>query len=129
MGNTYFSGSMTIVQKGKITGLILIALALASYLGTGMKSLTALIPAVAGLPTLVGSLVARNPDRLKMGMHIAALFGLLGFLAALGKIISSLITGSFELKPSTIGVIAMLIITGIFIILCVKSFREASRNR
>ena len=120
---------MTIVKKGTFTGLILIALALASYLGTGMKSLTAFIPAVAGLPTLLGSLIARNPDRLKMGMHIAALFGLLGFLAALGKIVSSLITRSFELKLSTVSVIAMPIITGIFIILCVQSFKEARRNR
>ena len=119
MSNTYIPDSMIIVQKGIITVLIVIAHVLASYLGTGMKSLTALL----------GSLVARNPDRLKMGMHIAALFGLLGFLAALGKIVSSLITGSFEIKPSTMSVIAMLIITGIFIILCVKSFREARHNR
>ena len=120
---------MTIVKKGTFTGLILIALALASYLGTGMKSLTAFIPAVAGLPTLLGSLIARNPDRLKIGMHIAALFGLLGFLAALGKIVSSLITRSFELKLSTVSAIAMLTITGIFIILCAQSFKEARRNR
>ena len=120
---------MNITKNGINTGIILIALALLGYLGGGMQSWTALIPAIAGVPILLGSLLARNPDKLKLGMHIAATFGLLGFLAPLGRIIPTAIKGDFELKLSTGCMITMSLVSAIFVIQCIKSFKAARRAR
>ena len=84
---------MNMPKIGINTGIILIALALLGYLGGGMESWTALIPAIAGAPILLSSLLAKNPNKLKLGMHIAATFALLGFLAPLGRIIPTAIKG------------------------------------
>jgi len=120
---------MNITKNGITTGIILIALALLGYLGGGMQSWTALIPAIAGAPILLGSLLARNPDNLKLGMHIAATFGLLGCLAPLGRIIPTAIKGDFELKLSTGCMIAMSLVSAIFVIQCIKSFKAARQAR
>ena len=120
---------MNITKNGINTGIILIALALLGYLGGGMQSWTALIPAIAGVPILLGSLLARNPDKLKLGMHIAATFGLLGFLAPLGRIIPTAIKGDLELKLSTGCMITMSLVSAIFVIQCIKSFKAARRAR
>ncbi|MBL6922871.1 MAG: hypothetical protein ISR39_11945 [Akkermansiaceae bacterium] len=120
---------MNITKTGINTGIILIALALLGYLGGGMQSWTALIPAIAGVPILLGSLLARNPDKLKLGMHIAATFGLLGFLAPLGRIIPTAIKGGFELKLSTGCMITMSLVSAIFVVQCIKSFKAARQAR
>ena len=120
---------MNITKNGINTGIILIALALLGYLGGGMQSWTALIPAIAGVPILLGSLLARNPDKLKLGMHIAATFGLLGFLAPLVRIIPTAIKGDFELKLSTGCMITMSLVSAIFVIQCIKSFKAARQAR
>ncbi|MCX8240193.1 MAG: hypothetical protein OSB05_15365 [Akkermansiaceae bacterium] len=120
---------MNMPKIGINTGIILIALALLGYLGGGMESLTALIPAIAGAPILLGSLLAKNPDKLKLGMHIAATFGLLGFLAPLGRIIPTAMKGDFELKLSTGCMITMSLVSAIFVVLCIKSFKAARQAR
>ena len=120
---------MNITKTGINTGIILIALALLGYLGGGMQSWTALIPAIAGVPILLGSLLAKNPDKLKLGMHIAATFGLLGFLAPLGRIIPTAIKGDFELKFSTGCMITMSLVSVIFVVQCIKSFKVARQAR
>ena len=120
---------MNITQKGIATGVILIALALTGYLGSGMESWTALIPTFAGVPIPVGSLIARDPAKQKHGMHLAALFGLLGFLAPLGRIIPTVAKGEFVLNLATGCMIAMTVASAIFVFFCVQSFKEARRNR
>jgi hypothetical protein len=120
---------MNMPKIGINTGIILIALALLGYLGGGMESWTALIPAIAGTPILLSSLLAKNPNKLKLGMHIAATFGLLGFLAPLGRIIPTAIKGDFELKLSTGCMIAMSLVSAIFMVQCIKSFKAARQAR
>ena len=120
---------MNMPKNGIIAGLLLIALALLGYFGSARESWTALIPSIAGLPILLGSLIARNPDKLKLGMHIAALFGLLGFIAPLGRIIPTSIKGTFELNLATSCMIGMLLVCGAFTFLCIKSFKEARRAK
>ena len=120
---------MNITKTGINTGIILIALALLGYLGGGMQSWTALIPAIAGVPILLGSLLAKDPDKLKLGMHIAATFGLLGFLAPLGRVIPTAIKGDFELKLSTGCMITMSLVSAIFVVQCIKSFKAARQAR
>nr|MBR9810241.1 hypothetical protein [bacterium] len=120
---------MNMPKIGINTGIILIALALLGYLGGGMESWTALIPAIAGAPILLSSLLAKNPNKLKLGMHIAATFGMLGFLAPLGRIIPTAIKGDFELKLSTGCMITMSLVSAIFMVQCIKSFKAARQAR
>ncbi|MEM0967059.1 MAG: hypothetical protein AAGJ81_13005 [Verrucomicrobiota bacterium] len=120
---------MNYAKIGIVTGVLLIAISLFGYFASEAKSFTAFIPAVAGVPILLSSLLALNPDRLKLGMHIAATFGLLGFLAPLGRIIPTAAKGEFQLNLAGGSMIAMLVVCGIFLVLCVKSFVDARRNR
>ncbi|MEM9400167.1 MAG: hypothetical protein AAF984_08150 [Verrucomicrobiota bacterium] len=118
---------MTIV--GIVTGIILIVLGFIGFFAGGMVSWTAFIPSFFGLPILIGSLVALNPDRLRLGMHVAAFFGLLGFLAPFGRIIPKIAKGEFTLTLATGSMIMMSVVCGIFIVLCIKYFIEARRRR
>jgi len=116
-------------QKGIITGLILIALGVIGYFAGGRASITAFIPAFFGIPILISSIVARKESLLKHGMHGAAVFGLLGALAPLGRIIPVAAKGEFTLDIATGSMIAMMLICGFFIVLCIQSFKAARRAR
>ena len=116
-------------QKGIIAGATLIALGLIGYFAGGMASLTAFIPAFFGIPLLFSSLLAKKPEKLKLGMHLAAVFGLLGFLAPLGRIIPQLAKGELQLGFATSSMILMVLICGAFTFLCIQSFRAARRAK
>jgi len=120
---------MNMPPIGIATALILIILGVAGYIGGDMVSKTALIPAFFGLPLLIASLISRNPDRLKLGMHIAATLGLLGFIAPLGRIIPQAAKGAFELNLASTCMILMSLVCGIFVVLCIKSFRDVRKAR
>lgn len=117
----------TMPLKGIITGFILIAMAVGGYFLTGAVSKTAFIPAIPGLLILLSSLIAIK--KLKLGMHFAALFALLGAIAPLGRVIPTLIKGTFEFNVPMLMTIAMGVICAVFLVLCVKSFIQARRNK
>lgn len=119
----------TMPQKGIITGALLIALGLIGYFAGGMVSITAFIPAFFGVPLLFSSIIARKPEKLKMGMHLAAVFGLLGFIAPLGRLIPKLAKGELEFGFATISMILMVLVCGAFTFLCIQSFRAARRAK
>lgn len=117
-------------QKGIATSVLLIAIGIVGYVLGGIEgksSVTALIPAFAGALILISSLVGLK--NLKLGMHLAALFGLLSFLAPLGRLVSTLVKGSFELGLPTYSQISMVLISGVFVLLCVKSFIDVRKAR
>ena len=116
-------------QKGIVVAVILILLGLLGYFAGGMASVTALIPAFFGLPLLLSSLLAKKPEKRKLGMHLAAFFALLGFIAPLGRIIPKLTQGEFELGMATISMLLMVVICGFFVFLCVQSFRAARKAK
>lgn len=116
-------------RKGILTGIILIALGFLGYFGGGMASLTAFIPSVFGLLIFGFSKMAQNPDKLKMGMHLAAVFGLLGVIMPLGRLIPVTLKGNFVLGLPTISMILMVAVCLWFVIQCVKSFKEARRAK
>lgn len=116
-------------QKGITAGVLLIILGLIGYFAGGMVSVTALIPAFFGVPLLLSSLLAKKPEKLKLGMHLAAVFGLLGFIAPLGRLLPKLAKGEFGLGFATIAMILMLLICGVFTFLCIQSFRAARRAK
>jgi hypothetical protein len=109
-----------------VVGLLLTALGFFSYFLTQV-SVTALIPAFFGIVLLVLGFLARAEPMRKHAMHAASAVGLIGFIGAL----MSLLRGPMEARPAlaNISQIAMAVITGVFVLLCIKSFRDARRAR
>jgi hypothetical protein len=110
-----------------VFGLLLTILGLAGYFLTGGVSITALIPAFFGVVLLVLGFLARAENMRKHAMHAAAAVGLIGLLGAL----SSLLRAPMETRSAmaNFSQIAMVILTAVFVALCVKSFRDARRAR
>jgi hypothetical protein len=113
-------------------GLVLVALGVVGYYGTGRASLTALIPLAFGLLLLVCGALARQEGLRKHAMHAAAVVGLLGFLGplrVLPQMIALLGGGAVEHRAAVLDQLAMMVICGIFLALCIRSFVAARRSR
>jgi hypothetical protein len=116
-------------------GLALVALGLAGYLGTGRASLTALIPVAFGLLLLLLGALARPPAsdaRRKHSMHAAAVVGLLGFLGplrVLPQMLALLGGGAVAHRAAVVDQLLMMLICGVFLALCIRSFVAARRAR
>ena len=116
-----------IPQFTQIIGGALVLEGVGFYLGTGMESMTALIPGFIGLPlVLLGIMAGRMPERRKLLMHIAVTFGL---ICALGGLmgISSLMQG--EMDGSTYAQLIMLVVGSVYTFACVQSFIHARKAR
>lgn len=115
--------------------VLLIALGLAGYLGTGSIHPTALIPTWFGLALGVGGFLAISPSesRRKLFMHINVTIGLLGFLGAGVEAIRGYATAASQgIEPDRIALASKLTMTGlllIYVALCVRSFIAARRAR
>ncbi len=108
-------------------GLLLTLLGLAGYFLTGTSSFTALIPAMFGLPLLVLGVVARSEQARKHAMHMAALIATLGFVGALIPLLRT--PAGVRSGVAVASQLAMVLLTGIFVVLCVRSFISARRAR
>ena len=106
-------------------GVLLVIQGVGFYVGTGGKSITALIPAFVGLPILVLGILARKEAARKHAMHLAAGLALLGLLAAVGRMASAGLSAS----AAGVSLLIMALLTGGFLILCIKSFVDARRRR
>lgn len=121
-----------------IVGGLLLAAGIFSYTTgtpdpeTGRVSPTALIPALfGGLLDLCGALAIAGPALRKHAMHFAAMIGLLGLLGGFMPIIRGYSkTGTVDFsKPA---VMTGLLMSGLclgFVVVCVKSFRDARAAR
>jgi uncharacterized membrane protein len=110
-------------------GVALIVLALYGYFAVNVgRSWTALIPAFAGVPLLLCGLLALNPGMRKHAMHAAAFFGLLGFIAPLGRLPKTL-SAEPRNNLAVFSQVAMSLLCLIFVILCVMSFINARKAR
>ena len=113
-------------------GIVLILLGLVGYFGSGMVSLTALIPAAFGLLLLIFGVLARDDRRRKLAMHIAVTVGLLGFLGTvpgLVKLPTLLMGGEVQRPAAVIAQSIMAVLMAIYVAMCVKSFIDARRRR
>jgi hypothetical protein len=113
-----------------ITGVLLLALGLGGFIGTGSAHYTALIPSVFGLIIGVCGLLAQNPARRALVMHIAVTVGTLGFLGSIVQFLKGVTGEAMQTRPVAVesqGFMAL--ITGIFVALCVNSFIKARRER
>jgi len=110
--------------------VIFLVLGVGSYLLTGAASVTALIPAVFGLLLGGAGILCRtNP---KLGGHIAALVGLLGFLGTARSFtkVPALLSGEPVQRATAVGVQAVFaVLCLIFVALCVKSFIDTRKAR
>ena len=115
-----------------VFGVILILLGLGGYFGSGMASITALIPTLFGVLLAALGAIAKNPERRKLAMHVAVTVGLIGFLGSVPGLLKAgaLISGGPLERPMAVAAQSvMAILMAIFVAMCVKSFIDARRNR
>ncbi len=120
---------------GKLTvvfGVILMVVGATGYEATGSKAPTALIPALIGLLLAIAGILALNPARVKLWMHIAVTIGLLGFLGTIPGVIGvvKMALGKTVARPNAaIEQFATWVICLIFVAFCVRSFIAARKAR
>ncbi len=115
-------------------GVLLIILGAASFILTGHKFPTSLIPVAFGILLVTFGGMAETPEtrRRMLFMHIAVTVGLLGFLATAPSLVSAfqLFKGKLFPYPAAIEEkAAMSVLLLIYVVLCVRSFIAARRSR
>jgi hypothetical protein len=114
--------------------VLLVALGLIGFVGTGSQHLTALIPTWFGLALALFGLLAMSPSesRRKLFMHVSVTIGLLGFIGgAIESIRGYVHAKSTGVAPNEIALASKLTMTGLlllYVILCVRSFIAARRS-
>ncbi|MFZ5832038.1 MAG: hypothetical protein ACOY3P_18290 [Planctomycetota bacterium] len=107
-----------------VVGILLTLEGIVVYAISPTKSPTGLIPAFIGLPILLlGWLGAARPGARQVAMYAATAFAALGLLAAVGRVASAGI--SYSLASGSI--VAMAVITGVFVVLAVVALFVARR--
>ena len=98
----------------------------------GKASITALIPAIFGLLLVVFGAISRTKENLRKHlMHGALLVALIGFLATVSSFakIPALLAGTADRPAAVVAQLATALVCLIFVILGIKSFIDARRNR
>ena len=117
-----------------VLAVLLVALGLAGYLGTGSLHPTALIPAWIGLALGIFGFLAISPNegRRKLFMHINVTIALLGFIGSTVEAIRGYVhAASAGVAPDQIALTSKVTLAGlllIYVILCVRSFIAARRS-
>ena len=116
-----------------VFGLLMVVLGVAGYFLTGRQSATALIPVIPGVIWLVLGALARNERLRKHAMHAAAALSLLGFLGMVRAIVTFVRWQAGGDEPARPAAVVSQAILGLlflaFLVLCVRSFIAARRNR
>jgi hypothetical protein len=113
-----------------ISGIILILIGVAGYVNghlTGHASITALIPAFIGIALAALGAVGKTSEALRKHlMHVAVLIALIGFLLTAGRLVMRL--SELTMSPAVLSQAATALVCLVFVILSIKSFRDARRN-
>ena len=119
-----------------VIGILLTILGVLCYvfwkqLGAPKQSVTALIPAMVGLPMMVlGWLSLAQPDWRKNLMHIAVVLSLLGFLMAFGRFAAvTLNPNRRNFGPGIQATLVMAILCAVHVVMSVRSFIAARKAR
>jgi uncharacterized membrane protein len=119
-----------------VIATLLILLGIGSYLNAGRSaadgarpSVTALIPAFAGLPMLVLGVVALNESARKHAMHGVSVLALLAFLLPAGRLGMQLARGVEVKTAILVPLVLMSVLSAILLAACVRSFIAARRRR
>ena len=114
-----------------ITGILLIIIGVAGYIhgmSVDKASVTALIPAFFGIVLAILGLAARASEGMRKHlMHAAVLIALIGFLVPAGRLISKM--SELTASPAILAQAAMAVVCLVFVILAVRSFIAARRDR
>lgn len=114
-------------------GTLLILLGVVGYVATGAVSITALIPAFFGIVFALLGLLARNDGLRKHVMHAAAVLALVGLVATVRVFfgpLPTLLAGGEVARPAAVISQAIMAVLSLgFLVLCIKSFRDARRAR
>ena len=118
-----------------VFGILLVALGMVGYYGTGSVYPTALIPLWFGLPLGVFGFLAISPSegRRKLYMHLNVTIGAIGLIFSLWAALHGYgLARSQGLDPDMKELAAKLTMAGLMLIyvnLCVRSFIAARRSR
>jgi hypothetical protein len=118
-----------------VLALLLVALGLAGYIGTGSIHPTALIPAWIGLALGICGFLAISPSegRRKLFMHISVTIALLAFIGSAAEALRGYVHArSAGIEPDQIALDSKIALAGllfIYVLLCVRSFIAARRSR
>ncbi len=116
-------------------GIVLILLGGLTFMATGSKAPTALIPVGFGIVLAICGYLGRTTDLKKraLWMHIAVTVGLLGFLATIMRGPVSFLQmeqGKQFARPIAVEeTTAMCVLMLVYVVLCVRSFIAARRAR
>ena len=119
------------VRLTAVTGALLIALGIGGYAVTAGASITALIPAFAGLVFLVLAWIGARERYRRHAMHGAALLALLGILGSAQGIPPALtvIAGGEVARPeAAVARAFMALICAAYLVVAVRSFVLARRR-
>ena len=112
-------------------GVLLTLIGAAGYIYgvmNGNASITALIPAFFGIVLAGLGLAAQAKENLRKHlMHAAVVIALLGFILPAGRLISRI--SDLTLSVAVLSQILMAAVCLVFVILGIKSFADARRNR
>ena len=112
-------------------GLLMILIGVGGYFGSGMVSVTALIPAFLGTPILILGWIAIQDKWRKHAMHgvvLLALISLGGTIPGLIKLPTLLSGGEIARPPAVIAQSVVAVLSLVFIVLAVKSFIDARKS-
>ena len=115
-----------------VYGVVFILMGLFGYFGISSESITALIPTFFGIPMLILGWLGLNEKYLKHAMHGAAVLVLIGFAGTVSGLIKFFkMLGGVELeRPAAVTVqTIMSVLCLVFLVLAVKSFIDARKNR
>ena len=113
-------------------GAGLAAFGIAMYIASGQSSMTALIPSAFGVVLAGLSLLCRCTSSPKHPMHAAAAVALVGFAGSANGLpggLSLLAGQTVELPLAAASKSVMALALGVFLGLCVISFRQARKAR
>src|SRR4051812_31636718 len=112
-------------------GMLLILIGVVGYaygMTSGHASITALIPAAFGIVLLILGFVAKSSDGLRKHlMHAAVIVGLIGFLIPAWRLLSKI--SEITMSAAFLSQLSMALVCLVFVVLAVRSFIEARRNR
>ncbi len=94
----------------------------------GGASLTALIPAAFGVILMVLGHAAQMAEGMRKHlMHVAVIVGLAGFIIPAVRLVGKL--SEMTLSAAVLSQLAMALLSLLFVVLCVRSFIAARRER
>jgi hypothetical protein len=123
---------MEMPKLTKYLGIFLILMGLLSYFGSGMASITAMIPAFFGIVFLAGGILAEKENLRKHVMHVVVLVAILALIGTFRGLMSFFgYLGGAELeRPLAVGMQALMAVLMIgYLFLAIRSFISARRNR